>query len=689
MWNLEFRAPGRERTADVLVARAWPAATETQRTAAFAAGDVRVGELVVIDPKTRVAPGTLLKVIAREGREAPKAHPIEILQRGDDFCVVDKPRGWPSHEATPGGPDARALVATALGCSIDEVWPVHRLDADVAGAWLIALTKAAAGRLSESFASSDVQKEYRALTPTLPWSEGRFRAGIDGKSAETIFRIVARDDGSVHPAPDAAETCEVSLTLVTGRTHQLRRHLAGARCPILGDPLYGGFAIEGGLRLYSRRIAIEREGIDAQAPPPPGFQTDEPIYSQVRKPTSLVVSHATAVALERGHPWILTDTETSDVAGLRPGSVALARSVRGQKVGECRVEGPGRIAARVWTQKNGKGSSRGSIASRVDSALARREPLLNGLAGERATTAFRLVHGEVDGLPGLQIDRVGDELRVLSMWSGTREFEGEAIDAIIEALGTTPPVVMVRHFAEQPKGRFLSTTPYRGAPALEPFTVSERGLRFEVDTGLGEQFRSRPGFGLYIDQRENRERVAQRIRERGGGRWLNLFCHTGAFSVAALDAGADEVTSVDLSRPYLNTLDRNLELNAIEASRHRPVKMDVQRFVEKWKSSERFDGIVLDPPTAAAAGKQFWSVRKGQARLVEHCLERLEPGGCLLVCRNDRRAKESLRDLVNKAAAKTGVAVRSVVDAGPGGDFPKLRGFPEGDAFDGAMVTTR
>ena len=285
------------------------------------------------------------------------------------------------------------------------------------------------------------------------------------------------------------------------------------------------------------------------------------------------------------------------------------------------------------------------------------------------------------------VDRVGGELRVLSMWRGTEAFEREAIDALIETLGGDLPVVMVRHFADRPKGQFLSVEAYRGEPCPRPFSVEERGLLFEVDTGLADPFRSRPGFGLYIDQRANRDRITKRIRTATGGRWLNLFCHTGAFSIAALAAGADEVTSVDLSRPYLKTLERNLELNNIDSSRHQSIKLDVQRFVEKWSSRDRYDGIILDPPTAAAAGKQFWSVRKGQAQLVEQCLSHLTPKGTLLVCRNDHGAREDLRGLVNRAAAKAGVRLKRINEAGPGSDFPEVEGFREGNAFDGVIAT--
>jgi 23S rRNA G2069 N7-methylase RlmK/C1962 C5-methylase RlmI len=230
--------------------------------------------------------------------------------------------------------------------------------------------------------------------------------------------------------------------------------------------------------------------------------------------------------------------------------------------------------------------------------------------------------------------------------------------------------------------------PGRAALAAgEGLVVHERGLRFRVDPGLGEPEHPRPGTGLYLDQRENRERLARLAR--GGGRWLNLFAHTGAFSVALLAAGAEEVTSVDLSGAYLRWLEENLALNAemgVDAARHHGVRRDGRRHLGTLPRGERFDGIVLDPPTAAAAGRRFWSAARDLEPLVAEALGRLSPGGVLLVCRNERRAKRALRDVVRRAAEHARVRVGAVREAGPGADFPHRPGFPEGDSFQGAIV---
>lgn len=675
MKNLRFRSPGRGGTARELVARAWPGADPQQLEHAFRHNEVRIAGAPLRDPDTRVDAGAAIDVVAREGRGSSSTPSVEVLQRGDDFCVVVKPAGWPSHAATPGGRDARAPVAAALGRREDELWPVHRLDADVSGAWLIALSKEAAARLYESFVASEVEKEYRALAPAIPWREGRLTAGIEGKKAETRFSIVATLDG----------VSEFSLTPVTGRTHQLRLHLAGAGAPILGDALYGGIMIAGGLRLYSRRIAIAAEGIDATAPEPSGFRSNEPIFPTPGDPVEVTVSHATVVAMKRGHPWVLTDGETSDVGGYRPGTLGRLRSVRGEAGGLCRIEGTGRIAARAWTAI-GAGSD--DVRARIESALGKRADLFAGMEGRRPTTSFRLVHGEADGLPGLMVDLVGDELRVITMGRACEPLLDAVVDELCDLLPFDPAVVLVRHLAERPKGELLSVEAIRGTPRDEPFLVLERGLRYEVENGLRQPFRSRPGFGLFIDQRMNRRRVARGVRNRNGGRWLNLFAHTGSFSVVALDAGAEHVTSVDLSGPYLKTLARNLAANELDPARHESVKMEAERFLEQLPARESFDGIILDPPTAAAAGKRFWSAKKRQTALIESSLRRLVPGGVMLVCRNEQKEKANLRQAVATAAAAARVRLRAVEDAPPGHDFPSTKGFREGDSFEGVWVAT-
>ena len=212
-------------------------------------------------------------------------------------------------------------------------------------------------------------------------------------------------------------------------------------------------------------------------------------------------------------------------------------------------------------------------------------------------------------------------------------------------------------------------------------------LRFRLDLGLGEPARPRPGMGWFADQRENRERLAARVVP--GGRYANLFAHTGAFSAALLAAGAGDVVSVDLSARYLAWLEHNLELSGLRGIAHVAVQRDVRQWLAELGPHERFDGIVLDPPTAAAAGRRFWSVQQDIQVLLGGLLERLEPGGFLFVARNEQRSRRPLSAAVEAAAETVGRKIETCDAAPPSRDFPSTRHFPEGRAFEAVIASVR
>jgi len=318
------------------------------------------------------------------------------------------------------------------------------------------------------------------------------------------------------------------------------------------------------------------------------------------------------------------------------------------------------------------------------------------------TDAFRLIHGEADDLPGLFVDRLGPLLRVLVTGRATDGFRDRVIDALGAQLPVTPEgepwsILELQHLRAA-RGCLFDGLRWRagGIEALAGsgakiegawLRVEERGLRFWVDPGWDAPRRVRPGFGLFLDQRPNRARLDPLAA--GGGRWLNLFAHTGAFSVSLLAAGAESVISVDLSRPYLDRLEANLELNVprgIDARRHESVRGDGRRYLETLDADQRFAGIVLDPPTAAAAGRRFWSVRQDLEPLVRRCVVHLDGGGALLVTQNRRGAPLGLDRVLERAVARAHRQVARLEPAGPGVDHPTRPGFPEGDAFEGWLL---
>jgi 23S rRNA (cytosine1962-C5)-methyltransferase len=532
---------------------------------------------------------------------------------------------------------------------------------------------------------------WQALAPALPWRRGVLAptapegvavefSWLDERAGVARYRLAHLPR---HAGLTAAAACAA---------------MAAAGAPVLGDLRFGGVLVAGGLRL---RLAGDGPLPEGDWPGEPVFapdletriETRVGTHAEVRveeraagaAPRALAVSAATLRALVRGHPWVLRDAETGDTACFRPGALVPLAEDAGARV---RVEPVGPVAARLWTRETkGRGPS---IEARVAAALRRRESLRHD---RDRTTAYRLIHGEADGLPGLALDRLGPLLRLLLTARCAEPLVERVLDAVTrglrDELGANPGVVAAICLRAAPRGQLEGVRVMRGpAPALDGrgrLQVRERGLELLVAPGLAEPCRPRPGVGLFLDQRENRARVAQRAC--AGGRYLNLFAHTGAFSAALLAAGAGEVVSVDLSAAYLRWLEANLAANRLATRRHRAVRSDGRRFLERLDAAERSAGIVLDPPTAAAAGRRFWSVRRDLEPLAAQALRRLVPGGWLLLTRNDRRATSADEAWLEGIARRAGVALARVEPAPPGPDFPGLACFPEGDPFRGWLLS--
>jgi 23S rRNA (cytosine1962-C5)-methyltransferase len=566
--------------------------------------------------------------------------------------------------------------------------------------------------LCRAGACIEIEPVSDSLLPSFDEAPGRcWLAWVDAPAADRgslevgtagrhQLEVLSRREGlaavAVRGAPcRAAEVCEA---------------LARAGLPVVGDLARAGLGVPGGPRIRPLAEGVKGATPDAKTiesgwPDEPAWPREEPGGESGRGPASeplvLRVSDATRRAIVSGHPWILADEASESAEAFRPGTLVRVDTWGGRPLGWAHIEGDERLAARVWALGAIEARAIDSVDSRVARALARRRSLW-AREGEAATDAFRLIHGEADDLPGLFVDRLGPMLRVLVTGRATEGFRDRVIEALRAQLPVTPEgeswsILELQHLRAA-RGCLFDGLRWLagGVEALaesgaeirgEWLRVEERGLRFWVDPGWDAPRRVRAGFGLFLDQRENRARLDPSAA--GGGRWLNLFAHTGAFSVSLLAAGAQSVVSVDLSRPYLGRLEANLDLNGrrgVDARCHESVRGDGRRYLETLDADQRFAGIVLDPPTAAAAGRRFWSVRQDLEPLVRRCVAHLDEGGTLLVTQNRRGVPLGLDRLLERAVARAYRRVARLEPAGPGTDHPTRAGFPEGDAFEGWLL---
>jgi 23S rRNA (cytosine1962-C5)-methyltransferase len=257
------------------------------------------------------------------------------------------------------------------------------------------------------------------------------------------------------------------------------------------------------------------------------------------------------------------------------------------------------------------------------------------------TTAYRLFDGAGDGLAGVYVDRLGPAA-ILSVYDDVGLPEAQVTGAAEAVLKTARKSgvesVYVKRFIRdrsrlggRPPEESTAATPRAGVAQPETLTVDEYGVHFEV--------RPYDGFstGLFLEHREHRRALAERKVTRA----LNLFAYTCAFSVPLVAAGA-HVTNVDVSPRYLDWGRRNHALNGLDDARVRYARMDAMAYLSyaARHAHERFDLIVLDPPTFAAGnnrrGFKPWKATADYPDLITAAAGVLQPGGRIFAATNAR-----------------------------------------------------
>jgi 23S rRNA (cytosine1962-C5)-methyltransferase len=265
-----------------------------------------------------------------------------------------------------------------------------------------------------------------------------------------------------------------------------------------------------------------------------------------------------------------------------------------------------------------------SFAIGADFAADPRAALRSAVIDPALTDAYRLIHGAGDGWPGFYLDRLGEDLLAQTTAPLTLQQRRH-----LEKMGGRT----VYHQLMQRKGR---TPPQRlwGAAAFKEILVRENGLRFALR--LDESGST----GLFLDQRENRRRLKERYIAPGfelgpAPEVLNAFAYTCGFSVCAA-AGGGHVTSLDLSKSYLEWGRHNFVLNGLDPAKHDFIFGDAMDWFRRLVNKKRlFDVIVLDPPTFSRSKESgIFQAEKDYGKLVDAALPLLKPGGMLLASTN-------------------------------------------------------
>lgn len=366
---------------------------------------------------------------------------------------------------------------------------------------------------------------------------------------------------------------------------------------------------------------------------------------------AITVNAYSASWLRRGFAWVYP----AEVLGGRaaPGERVRVLADDGSALGQG-IADDGWIAVRLLAEADAEFEQ--GVARRVQAALSRRIAV--------DATARRLVNAESDDLPGIRVDDYAGHAVIT--------LDSPSLDAVVPLVAS---VVNARSLvvAYRRDPRDAGKTPLtRLAAGADPgeVEVMELGLRYAVRPALGKDA------GLFTDMRELRRWL---VPWWGGRRVLNLFAHTGAFSVSAAAHGARRVDSVDLSASHLARARRNFELNALNIEEHGFWAEDGFKALDRLRrTGQAYDVVVVDPPGYSRSEDGSWQGEKDWPRLAAACLRVVAPGGWLVACSNlGTQSPRQFAGALSQGAERAGRRLRIVHEACPPADHPAALHFPE------------
>lgn len=371
-------------------------------------------------------------------------------------------------------------------------------------------------------------------------------------------------------------------------------------------------------------------------------------------------------SIQRLHPWIFSGAVYGVSREINDGEMVDVVDSKNNHLGTGYFSDKGSIVVRILTFGD-ETFSENFWKDKLQSAWYLRTQILDF----EVTNAFRVIHGEGDGVSGLIIDYYDKNWVIQAHSTGVFLQMAE----IAKAIQTN-----FSDFCETIYCKSSGTLPNRGTDYFlfgnkAEAVAKENNILFSVNWVEGQKT------GFFLDQRENRKLLGEFSK---GKKVLNTFCYTGGFSIYAMNAGAELVTSVDISQKAVDLAASNMELNFPNAN-HKAVADDVFNFMKEHM--QQYDVIVLDPPAFAKSIKSKHTATQAYKRLNIAGLKALAPNGILFTFSCSQVIDDVLfYNTVAAAAIETGRNIRVLHKLEQGPDHPTNIYHPEGHYLKGLVL---
>ncbi|WP_127714498.1 class I SAM-dependent rRNA methyltransferase [Halobacteriovorax sp. HLS] len=385
---------------------------------------------------------------------------------------------------------------------------------------------------------------------------------------------------------------------------------------------------------------------------------------------------ATIKHAKKGHPWVTADSFTKDFP--KKENLLIGKDPKSDdRIFLLHDPTHKKVKARIWEiGKEMPESPNGfirSFATRLEDSILKRTKVQEKLNRDN----FYLAFAEADGIPGLMIQKFNNIVLVQIYCDFWYYFKNDIRRIIKKLCAQYFPEVDKTIFQQRKEADSVKFSDLENK--VNEITIKEFGINYHL------KFDYRYDIGIYSDMSSIRKKLTNEIR--GSKRVLNLYSYTGAFSLFSLSLKAEHVTSVDLSKDYIDWLERNLALNPqLDASKHTSKISSVEKALKDFSiAGEKFDLIICDPPSFSSDGKRSQNSLKSYDKLIPLMSACLSDSGKIVAFINTHQtSRKKFNEKIGELAGKEKLSIEKQLKMDE--DCKTLGGFAEGDYLKGVVL---